>query len=275
MQILSEASVKGTGAVNEDLAGAEGPLAWIFDGATATGEPAIPDAGSDAEWLVRRLDGAIRRLAGQVADEPLAGLARRLIDDVRRGLEELGLDPDRPTPYASGALLRATPGWVEYLVLGDVTVTLAAGRRCEVHTDPDAVRLAEVALDLVARYSGEELRCHQRELERTYVNRPGGYWVFGTQSEAAAHGVSDRIRLDAPGLALLATDGFARIVDGFGLAASWPALLDVLAAGGAGSVRSMIGRLREREADPRHAEVARIKPSDDATAMLLWLGDPR
>jgi hypothetical protein len=272
MRILSAASVKGTGAVNEDIAGAAGPLAWVFDGATATGQPAIPDAGSDAQWLVRRLDGTIRRMIGRFGDEPLADLARRLIEDVRQGLDDLGLEPDRLTPYASGALLRATPGHVDYLVLGDVTVTVTAGGRYEAHTDPDAARLARVALDLATRYSGEELRCHQQEFERTYVNRPDGYWVFGTVPEAAAHGVSGRFRLDAPGLALLATDGFARVVEVFDLAPSWPALLDALAAGGADSVRSVIGRLRELEADPAHTGVDLMKSSDDATAMLLRLG---
>jgi hypothetical protein len=275
MQILSHASVKGDGAVNEDIAGAAGSMAWIFDGATATGAPAIPGAGSDAEWLVRRLDGAIRGLAGQdTTDVPLTEVASRLIDDVRRGLRELGLTVDRVTPYASGALLRMRPGWADYLVLGDVTLTFRAGRRSEVVTDPQAARLASAAIDIATRYQGAELRDRQREFERMFVNQPGGYWVFGSQPGAIGHAVAGRFRLDGSCLALLATDGFARVVEGFDLAASWPALVDGLAAGGPGSVASMIARLRMLEADAGHAGVARIKESDDATGLLLRIGEP-
>ena len=275
MQILSFASAKGDGAVNEDTAGVAGSLAWIFDGATATGTPEISGAGSDAKWLVRRLESAVRTLAEQdTTGKPLTEVASDLVEDVRHGLHELGLAVDRLTPYASGALLRVQPGWADYLLLGDVTLAFRAGQRSEVVTDPRAARLALAAIDIATRYQGEELRARQRQFERTFVNQPGGYWVFGSQPKATEHGVVGRFPLDESCLALLSTDGFSRVVEGFALAASWPALLDRLAADGPSSVASMIAQLRALEADPGHPGVARIKKSDDATGLLLRIGGP-
>src|SRR5262249_47382075 len=275
MQILSLASVKGDGAVNEDTAGVAGSLAWIFDGATATGAPEIPGAGSDAEWLVHRLNGAIQALAGQdTTNIPLTEVASRLVEDVRHGLHGLGLAVDRLTPYASGALLQVRPEWADYLLLGDVTLAFRGGQRSKVITDPRAARLALAAIDIATRYQGEELRDRQRQFERTFVNQPGGYWVFGSQPRATKHGVVGRFPLDGSCLALLATDGLARVVEGFALAASWPALLDRLATDGPSSVASMIAQLRALAADPGHPGVARIKKSDDATGLLLRIGGP-
>jgi hypothetical protein len=268
MRVLSQASIKGDGAVNEDITGAAAPLAWIFDGATATGPAEIPGADSDAAWLAHRLDRTIRRLATDPA--PLPDLAAHLIDDVRRGLADLGLPRDRITPYASGALLRVRDDVADYLLLGDVTLA----HHDEAITDPRAAQFAEAAIDLATRYHGEELRHHQRDFERAYVNNPDGYWVFGSHPAAAEHALTGRIPLTEPTLILLATDGLARAVDTFDLAPSWPALIDQLATAGPDAITALITQLRALEHDPARAAIARIKDSDDATGLLLRTDQP-
>jgi hypothetical protein len=268
MEILSYGSVKGDGAVNEDIAGTAGPLAWIFDGATATGPQIIPAVGSDAEWLAHRLDSTMHELASDedTAGLPLRELAGRLIADVRHGLSEYDLPPDSLTPYAPGALLRSRPGRVEYLLLGDVTIAFHCGDRTEVIVDERATRMAAAATDLAHNHHGDDLRRRQQEFERTYVNQPAGYWVFGSEPAAATNAILGHFDIHQPGLALLATDGFARIVELFHLAPSWRDLIDTLASD-KDSVTSMIDMLRTAEAGQNNGD--RIKNSDDATALLL------
>lgn len=267
-KILSVGSERGDGDYNEDIVGAHGPFAWIFDGATATGDPRVPGARSDPQWLARRLDSGMRKAARAGFRGPLSELARYLIEDVRRELRRLSVPTNLPTPYASGALLRLGDQEVEYYILGDVNIVILAGTETIQVTDRRALEMAIEAIRLAKGHSGFELKKKQQAFEASFVNRTGGYWVFGACTAAVAHGITSKVPINVPAYILLATDGFTRVIDLFGLFSSWEEVVNHVVARGMSGIDSVISDIRRAES-AAPADTARIKKSDDSTAILM------
>jgi hypothetical protein len=95
-------------------------------------------------------------------------------------------------------------------------------------------------------------------------NSPGGYWIAGTDPEAADHAIVGEMPLsDLTRFALL-SDGAARAVDLFHLI-DWASALDLMGRGGP---RELIARVRAVEqCDTGATRWPRNKISDDATAI--------
>lgn len=277
-----EAISDPSGSDNEDRYGAVGNAAWVLDGATGLAGRALFTGGSDARHFVVAVDDALHRLATG-AEAPLTHWVRGAI---RRAACELDLmtvaEGAQPweLPTASMALVRERDGHLEYATLGDCKVIVEAG-------DDVLVATENTRLEQLDRRLVEEIKAlHRRGVRgfqdvfaalmgqlralRARVNTPGGYWVLGASEAAADH--LDQGVVDVGGVrhALLVSDGFYRLVDTFRLLTARELLQTAVDAG----LSSLHAELRALEAaDPDCTAYPRLKPADDATALLLRLNE--
>jgi hypothetical protein len=258
-----------------------GVYAWVIDGATDVAEERLLPGGSDAAWLATVLDDCLRRLApgGPGLDEALAAItaeaARRFAAERLRAPRER-----HELPSASGILARLDGDALEFLSLGDCSLLIEA---------PDgAVRFAAGGgLSDGDRRTSDAIRIFQRSLGaptaaqtlaaimprlragRSDMNLPGGYGVFSVEPVPAEYVRIDRMALPGGAHLLLASDGFMRLADVYGRYRLGE-LPGVVRRKG---LAALMAELRGIEsADPDCHAVARAKPSDDASAMLIAVG---
>lgn len=271
-------SDRGDGQVNEDLATVRASTAWVLDGATTVlGESHTP-AESDAAWYVDRLD---YHLSAVVGDEPLEEATWEAIEAVRREYESIA-DPERidtaALPAASGVVTRLKRGTLEYLVLGDCSVTVRRDEEVNHVSDGRLAALEEPILDALGDRidAGEALEFardaiwDQVQSLRKRANTRDEYWTFSLDPTAAAHAATGSIDVDTGDEILLSTDGFDRLVTTFDAHEYWGDLLEIIDDR---SIEGVVEHLRTLEADdPEAREATRIKRHDDATAAWLTVG---
>jgi serine/threonine protein phosphatase PrpC len=265
--IASAASGPGP---NEDAAGTAGDgrigAAWVIDGATDVGgRTFVPGTDSDAAWYARTLD---------------AGIA--------------SLSPGDPAAIARGAIVRAAEAWSTAVAGMDVprhglpsaavawvgwTVVLRQDGHPARALGRQGVTASEVALNAAVRRLQQEgvadsaarraALIDRLQSQRARMNSPGGYWIFSVDPAAADHLDRMDVRLDGAGHLLLATDGFWRLVDPYGVHDA-DGLMDAVVARGP---QALIAELRALEAaDADCIRFPRIKARDDATAVLIRYG---
>ena len=254
------ATEPGSDAPNEDWAGCLPDALVIADGVTL--RPGI-ESGCihGTPWYVRQL-GA-RLLRRTIDGTPLM---KSLADSIAEVAVAHGGWCDLTTigaPSAAVAALRVAGGDLEWLVLADVTVVLDTDAGLQVISD-NRVSVSVAGLD--ARTP--ELAGRIRDAREEYRNRPGGYWVTTADPDTARHALTGSVPLAMVRQVLVVTDGAARLVDVFG--STWRhALSDVPSD----VPQAMIRETRRFEAkDPECARWPRMKPADDATA-VLWVPD--
>jgi hypothetical protein len=257
------------GVANEDFAAATGTAAVLLDGATT---PPGYDTGCvhGVAWFARTLGALLLAASGDPAPGSLADCLRAAIGQVRQ-LHGGACDLTRPgTPTATVVAIRTTGPNLEYLVLADSSLVLAAVTgETEVITDrrlDEAVRGLRSDLGRVPRDDPRRpaaVREHVTAVERLR-NAPGGFWVAGPDPAVAEHALTGWRPLAALRSALLLSDGVTRLEDEFGLATFAELALDASRDGPA----SLIRRVRAAEAsDPHGSRWRRGKISDDATAV--------
>jgi hypothetical protein len=186
-------------------------------------------------------------------------------------------------PSASFQSLRLTDGGIEIAGLGDCSLFLrdAAGTLTR-HSGLRAGRSGEQsgAKKALTRLGGlnAEGEAH-RDAEtlaslraaRARQNTEGGVWTLGIHAEAAEHVRIERPDLRLPAVGLLCSDGFADGVDNYGLHSA----ADLVARAEAERLPALLSEIRqvEREVDPRGLRYPRYKRSDDASAILVKLGE--
>ena len=109
----------------------------------------------------------------------------------------------------------------------------------------------------------EILRQHRPRL----MNRPGGYWVFADDPDVGRYAVVESIPAGDVDAILLATDGFGRLFDLFGVVAGPEALLDLAVREGLPELRRLLRRLELMPGSMRRHPRPSIQ--DDATAILM------
>ena len=267
--------------VNEDVAGHGTLSAWVLDGATGLADGRLLPGPSDAAWLAAAYDDLLRTHADRDDLGPRRLLAE-LIETVAASFAAQALRPPEhryELPSAGMVLVRLRRGRLEYARLGDCRAILApAGgpvvstRRPPLHRlDARAVRRLvalrrqdpQAAHAALRRALLDELRANRGRL-----NQAGGYWVLGTDPAAARHAETGGVPLTAgPVRGLLVSDGFYRLVDTF---RAYPDDAALLARALARGLAPLLAELRALEdADPECVAVPRLKPRDDATALLF------
>jgi serine/threonine protein phosphatase PrpC len=278
LQIV-EAVSQSAGAVNEDRWGAlDDGAAWVLDGATGIAERRALPGPSDALWLVERADAGLRERA--TSDAPPAEILRPIVHRADQEFARVAVRPDVPPaerPCASLVLLRLRGDEVELASLGDCRIAYrdADGTiRCFGTSGVTALdeRLVEEVIRLQAQGVAHDqiwprvlpmMRRH-----RMLMNSPGGYWMLDLSERGLDHIEIERLPARAGDAFLLLSDGFYRLVDAY-RCYSYETLLDAAQRHG---LAPLSAELRAVEgADPECLRHPRLKPRDDATAVLVRL----
>jgi hypothetical protein len=277
---LAGLTSEGSGAVNEDAAGYLGEpgdvrAAWVLDGVTGINDRSLGLMGSDAQWLVHRIDAHLRRLFAE--ERPSAAILAGLIDAViadQRAVVSTIPDGFDPPAACIMAVHRVGAEW-HALRLGDCRIIAR-------EKNGDTLRLVDFPNDAFDQALTEEatrLRAGgitatadiARHLQprmfasRRTRNRPGGYGVI--EADRACLAFAEYATLEDPSAILLASDGYYRIADCYH-ALDDDDLLDAsLAPGG---IADTLATMRAIEkSDPDCRVYPRFKPADDASAVAL------
>ena len=254
MRVTMASVAKWAGRVNEDFAGAVPAAVVVIDGAGIPGTELICRHG--VAWYASRLGGSLLGILSLGRDRSLSAVLADAIEQVTDEHRDTCDVANVISPSATVAILRASDGLVEYLVLGDTTLVLdrTVGTPLVV-TDPREVIIVESFRPAFeAAVEGSE-EYHRVLLElRANRNQPGGFWLAKDDPRAADEALTGSCPISELTSAVLLSNGASRIVDRLGLA-DWPGVMAVLASSGPGEI---IRRVRE-------AEVRDAVAPDDAT----------
>lgn len=239
-------------------------FAAVLDGATSV----AGDRSHDPGWFAQQLADSLARTIPEGG--PLAEHVEHAIRDVR---DAHSLQTDT-APTSTIAIARWASASVETYVLGDSpAVIVHPDGSASVHTDE---RLAAVAVGQRATYRSNlaaghgyggqhrqtllELQAEQAEQR----NRPGGYWIAGTDPSAAQHGITATTPTHEVAALILASDGVA--LERHPNAESWAELCAGVQRHGPDSVLRQIHDVEDT--DPDGLRWPRSKPHDDKTIVI-------
>ena len=285
LRILDHGSF-GAAEVNDDAYGAVGDFAWVLDGATGLGRNLVSKS-SDAAWLAQAINEELAKACASIADRPtpeilrvaLGGVAARYHAALAGQSAELF---ERPT--AAGIVLRVFPERVELTGFGDCRAIFHGHDGHDGHDGLDgfgggmiealdgaSIAALKAVFAAKPQASLKEARAEIWPLlraQRAKFNTQGGHWALAPDPAVASH-ANTRILARPPGPILLASDGFTRLWDVFGLLDAQAALRACAAGQGA----ALYARLRAAEiADPEARVFPRIKQHDDATWLCVQAG---
>jgi serine/threonine protein phosphatase PrpC len=267
------------GATNEDGGGSAAHLAWVLDGATGLPQERLLPGSTDAQWLVSEVCSFFERLTDcSPADQHLSALsaflssrfqAARLRAPSPEGLEEL--------PSASLAFAAIEGQSLKIANIGDcrTLVRFPDGATRQFGDSPVSALDAQVVRRLVELQRSDRnasygaLKAELTPLirrNRLLKNQPNGYGVLEPRDSWLQY-VQYFAAEAAPGtLVLMVSDGFYRLVDHYRLYSDE----SLLAAAVKGGLKALAQRLRQvEEEDPECRAHPRLKPRDDASALLL------
>jgi len=272
-----ECLTDGIAAVNEDLIGQGHCSLWVLDGATGLArEPLLPGR-SIARWFVEAVD---KHLIETEDPEDIPNWIQCALCRVRDDFSSLVPKPPADHyefPSAGLALLTVRDSEVSFSVLGDCRIlvqrldgridTLLGSPRIEALDEEVVSSMVEVQRTGVLDY--REVRRRVLPLlrrNRALMNRPDGYWVLGLEPEAARHLTTQSLPKQEVNRALLVSDGFYRLVDTFQRFSD----RELVEAAASLGLKELFSNLRCLEArDPNCLHYPRLKPSDDASAILV------
>lgn len=261
---------------NEDAYGTAHHAAWVIDG--ATGVSLGPDilAPSGAAWLAASLSDVLATETRPGMDiAGLLALAERGVADRFAAAVDPAREidaPDLPTGCLGLAVLAGDR--LQLGVIGDISLMHRdRARRLKLLSDHAVEAFGERTMEALRRAVRERpdedpwraVRVQIRE-NRRFANQPGGYSVVHPTLPWAHRVTRDEVAVAAGDEVLLASDGFYRLVDHFGLHDP-QTLMDAALDFG---LEAMVQRLRAIETQDRGGALApRVKVHDDATAILL------
>jgi len=283
LSIIDSLSLPGSeNRPNEDQMGWTAQCAFVIDGATGLGPDFVVGRhDSDAAWLAT---------FAKVHFEEMIAPGRSMVDVVRstnalarRIVTFAAKDRDMPAwnlPIAGFQMIRIEDGAVVTYGLGDCTLIVCDGNgETAIHSAmPDnaahereaARRVIEEAggLDKLPRLIDDPaLLARERALRGKFNSSASNVWTLGSTPEAADHLVSAGLSGGTPLTGLLCTDGFAALATSYGVYDPQ----ELVAAARRDGLKRLGARLRdiERREDPDGRIYPRMKPSDDATAVLF------
>ena len=265
--LLQSISLAGDIAVaNDDRAGSSDALAWVIDGATDLGEPGLVGSRGGAAWLALEADAAFAAAGDASIDAICKGVFARL---ARRFAAQRTRAPISAWELPSASFLAARVG-KEGLAcrwLGDCAGLLKRGDTVE-RIGPPASKDDENASAAALAEHGLGLKQRPQpifEVLRAARERPDRY-ILGVDPAAAAHLGGAVLPCNVGDELLLMSDGFAALIDVYGLHDE-AGLFAELATSGLTGLALQLRAIEQEDGD--FGRFPRFKGSDDATA--LWL----
>lgn len=263
---------------NDDAHGFADGAAWVIDGATDLHSEPLTGAASDAAWIAQNANAYFHEHTGIRDEDGLRTLIRDAATAAAIDFAQLSDAPAEKwkSPICSLLMAAETERGITGLDLGDCRCFAldANGAAFEIG---GPAKIADMETKLAAKAARESgggaLLRHQSTLDmlrrlRASQNGAGTPWTFCLDPECAEHARTWSLDLARPAHILLATDGFAALVDRY---ATYDAAGLVKAAREQG-LQELGRELRAIEIqDAGGAQHPRFKPSDDATALLLRL----
>lgn len=275
LTILDAISIAGSrGKQNDDACGWSRSRIWAIDGATDLYGDPVMGAASDAAWLAHRTNAFFHAEAERIADpvELIASAAA----DAGVAYDAVARDPETwRRPAAAVMLAWETPEGVGALDLGDCRLfaadsgkrAFAVGGRDEGADDETRAVVAITGGDASAALDRANVIDALRQAH-SKRNTTDGWWVFGPDRRCAAHARRHALALSRPAHLVVATDGFAALVDRY-RAHDAQSLVEAALARGLAALALELRSIEEADADA--ALHPRWKRSDDATALLVRL----
>lgn len=265
---VQAASLPADGKLGQDRHFIGEDFVIVLDGASSP----VPD-DRDGGWYADVLGADIQT---RLVRSGSLDLRRVLAESIASITDRYQLLPGR-SPSSTVAIARWDATHLHALVLGDSPLIAQANSGAILQLRDD--RLAKVAQTERETYRaalrrgggyGEAHRRHLRhvvQVERSYRNQPGGYWIAEATPNAARHAVHARLPLADLQLALLITDGVSCGVEQYHFPDTWPSAFDFISAQG---LDHLLRAIYEIEAADRSGACwPRSKPHDDKTACLI------
>jgi hypothetical protein len=285
---LTAASGAGS-KINEDAYGlwptAEAPRAiWMLDGVTGINDRAMLPGPSDAAWFVAQVQEVLPALLLETPGMAIKDLASALVHELEHRQSVSWLYPrgigDGETPAASFALVRLLGEDIEIARLGDCLVLLESTDGAVRVLDHPVLREIEAAtrgaiLDLRAAGITDPRGIRERMMpmlraQRRRRNRTDGYGVLAAEPICLPMMEVERLPVRDCRRVLLATDGYYRLVDHYNAMGDTDLMQETERLG----ADAVLERLRAIEdGDAEGDRYPRLKASDDATAVLLEIGE--
>jgi hypothetical protein len=263
---------------NDDACGWRPGQAWVIDGATDLHDAPLSKTASDASWIAQIANGWFGAADIAAGEAEMRQAARDASLDARAAFLKISAWPqqDWAAPIASLLLVRENQNGVIGLDLGDCRAfALGADEvAASIGGPPGAADDETQYAAKAAQEAGETpLLRHEATLDllragRSKQNGGGGNWTFCLKPECAQEARVWTLNLERPAHLLLASDGFAALVDRYRLFDAQSLIESALSEG----LAELGVRLRAYENDDSGgAKHPRWKKSDDATALLLRL----
>jgi hypothetical protein len=267
---------------NEDQMGWTAHCAFVIDGATGLGPDFVVGRhDSDAAWLATFAKVHFEEMIApgrSMADivRSTNALARRIVTFAANGRDV----PAWNLPIAGFQMVRIEEDAVVTYGLGDCMLYLRDGDgSVSAHTALPAMAGGErtAAREAIEKAGGlsrlpllvEEpaLLARERAFRAAFNSHKGSVWTLGSTPEAADHLMTARLSPHLPLTGMLCSDGFSALVENY---ARYDAD-DLIAKAAHKGLSALAEELRaiERLEDPDGHLYPRMKPSDDATAVLF------
>lgn len=260
---------------NEDNAFCYRNYCWVFDGATPIYPERMGIYETQAVWLSREFQAALKTGIDHYPDSPVCEVLEKSIEILIKNSPAAGNNAAYSSPVnvpsMTMALMNRGGGIIDMHVIGDCVIYLLT-RRGKVlrFTDGRVSRFENKTVRVFNRYRNTpELKKRvtmQREKNKKMMNRPGGYWVVTPdktwldQVRRFSHNADDCVS------ALMCTDGFDRLFDLYRLIKPVEVLRQEISLE---KCQEML-RACEQE-DAECLRYPRLKVSDDSTAVLIEL----
>jgi 8-oxo-dGTP pyrophosphatase MutT (NUDIX family) len=259
-------------APNEDAVWHSETAAVVLDGATGFPDDHFTDGPTDACWLVREV---IKELDHADASNAFEAHLQRALDMVAQRLNAAigrGLEPDQEPMAALGAV-HVCDATLRYWLMGDVSLLVRApDGTLTTYQDPRPEKSERAVLREWTRLALERVPYDERRKlirplirqARQAVNTPPGYRMFTRYASGLSSAITGSLPAP-PGMRFcLMSDGFARASLLFG--ASQQGHFRTTGT----ALRERLDWMRQNEVlDPDGTNWPRIKPHDDASALLM------
>ncbi|MBT0774227.1 protein phosphatase 2C domain-containing protein [Kineosporia sp. J2-2] len=267
-------SLQGDGAINEDLFGYTGNACWIIDGATPIDASHL-DPVSDASWLAHFVDDQLRARSPEEVGPRLGSSLSQIAADVAVALAASNFPAERVPPACSLGVLTLKGSHLSWGTVGDVLAIVARAGRDPLHWQNKAFKSAEsLAMKSVPRGLGSVEALERgaegiRQRRRAYISGMSDQMVFSNNPDVGTKIRPYEGEVADGDVALLMTDGFARLVDTYHLYRDWNELLASCSSDG---LENIAARLRTYEQRVDRTGRSHFKSKDDATAALVDIG---